>query len=140
MSATITPQQLLRTLPDEWPITIRLVGKKVTLFEVLRHLPGRRIVLHGQTLAGDVVLKLFEAKGKGQQEFLQELTAHQHCVAAGIAVPPIVQQAANQDDVNSISYTFLPSAKTLNEIPQDDVPLTALFQLFAQCHSAMCYQ
>lgn len=140
MSTTLTAQQLLRTLPHEWPASLRLAGKKFTLLGVLRHLPGRRIVLHGQTLAGDVVLKVFEAKGKGQQEFFQELAAHQHCVAAGIAVPPIVQQAANQDEVNSISYLFLPAAKTLNELPQSDLPLTKLFQLFAQCHLANCYQ
>lgn len=136
----MTPSHLLKHAPDSFPTELRLADKKYQLLAVLRHLSGRRIVLHANALAGEVVLKLFEPTGKGQQEFLREIAAHQYCVKAGIAVPDIVTQGAQQSGVNFISYAYLPAAETLNSLPFAQQPLTQLFSLFAHCHTAGCYQ
>ncbi|HCC80279.1 MAG TPA: hypothetical protein DEQ25_02825, partial [Methylophaga sp.] len=82
----LTAQSLLKELPAAFPIELELGGTKYQILSVLRFLAGRRIVLHASNDSGEFVLKLFAAQGKGQQEYQHELTAHQHCSQADIAV------------------------------------------------------
>lgn len=136
----LTAQNLLKELPDTFPVELELGGTKYQVLSVLRFLAGRRIVLHASNGSGEFVLKLFAAQGKGQQEYQRELKAHQHCTQADISVAPILQHADDQQGISFIVYAFLPKAVTLNALSEEAFPLTALFDLFGRCHQNQCYQ
>ena len=136
----LTAQSLLNELPAAFPVELELGGTQYQILSVLRFLAGRRIVLHTSNESGEFVLKLFAAQGKGQQEYQRELTAHQHCSQADIAVAPILQHADDQQGISFIIYAFLPKAVTLNALSEETCPLTALFDLFGRCHHYQCYQ
>lgn len=136
----VTAQTLLTELPSALSFELELGGATYQIQSVLRFLTGRRIVLHASNDSGEFVLKLFAAKGKGQQEYKRELAAHQHCMQADINVAPILQNAEDQQGVSFIVYAFLPKAVTLNALSEEEFPLTALFDLFGRCHQHQCYQ
>lgn len=136
----LTAQNLLKELPATFPVDLELGGTKYQILSVLRFMVGRRIVLHARNDSGEVVLKLFESTGKGQQEYQRELAAHQHCTEVDIAVAPILQHANAQQGISFIVYVFLPKAITLNSLTNEAFPLTALFALFGRCHQHHCYQ
>ncbi|MCC5796458.1 MAG: hypothetical protein JJU48_03935 [Methylophaga sp.] len=142
MTAALTARQLLQQ-PE--PVTqgrLQLANTDYEILASLRHLAGRRSTLQVRRVADEQlrVIKLFIAQGKGQQEFERELSAHDHCRSHNIAVADICQQLNAEQGISAIAYQYLPNARTVAQLDVVEQPITALFELFARCHQADCYQ
>lgn len=121
---------------------LQLADSEFEVLENLRHLAGRRSTLKVRRVTDGtlMVLKLFVATGKGQQEFERELAVHAHCRQHTIPVADICLQVSAHGGVSAIAYQFLPDARTFAELSFAEQPLQALMRMFADCHQAKCYQ
>ena len=142
MTALLTARQLLQQ-PE--PVTLgrlQLANIDYEILASLRHLAGRRSTLQVRRVVDDqlLVIKLFIADGKGQREFERELAAHGHCRSHNIAVADICQQLKADQGISAIAYQHLSDVKTVAQLDFAEQPITALFELFARCHQADCYQ
>lgn len=139
MIMTKAEQWLVTPLPG-LPALISFDATQYQVNEVMRLLPGRRVVLAVEGDNGAFILKLFKASGKGQKEYQRELKAHRYCHDRQINVPPIVASGSHQSQVSLILYKRIESEQTLQDSAIDSAPISALFELFARCHNAGCYQ
>lgn len=121
---------------------LHLADSTFEILTSLRHLAGRRSTLQVRRIADGqlLVLKLFVAEGKGQQEFERELTVHAHCRSHNIDVADLEMQKNTDQGVSTLAYQYLPEAKTLAQMDFAEQPIADLFALFARCHQADCYQ
>lgn len=142
MNTVLTASTLLKTAEPPSARPLQLADSRFEILASLRHLAGRRSTMQVRSVANGqmLVLKLFIAEGKGQQEFERELAAHSHCIAHNINVADIYLQINDYQGVSAIAYQYLPQARTLGKMTFSEQPIAALFALFAQCHQANCYQ
>lgn len=121
---------------------LQLANTEFEVLENLRHLAGRRSTLKVRRVSDGkpMVLKLFIANGKGQQEFERELAVYAHCRLHNIHVADICLQVSAHRGVSAIAYQLLPEAVTLAQLPFAEQLISELMLLFAECHQANCYQ
>lgn len=142
MTIVLTATNLLKKAEPTSAGQLQLDYSEFEILASLRHLAGRRSTLQVRRVADGqlLVLKLFRAEGKGQQEFEHELVAHKHCRTHNINVADICLQINDYQGVSAIAYQYLPQAKTLGQMSFAEQPLADLFALSARCHQANCYQ
>ncbi len=142
MTTVLTAISLLKKSQPTAAGQLQLADSEFEILTSLRHLAGRRSTLQARRVADGqmLVLKLFTAEGKGQQEFERELAAHKHCQRHNINVADICLQINAYQGVSAIAYQYLPQAITLGQMRFAEQPLADLFKLFARCHQATCYQ
>ena len=142
MTDVLTATSLLQKPEPTASGQLHLTNSTFEILTSLRHLAGRRSTLQVRRIADGqlLVLKLFVAQGKGQQEFERELTVHAHCRSHNIDVADIEMQINTDQGVSAIAYQYLPEAKTLAQMDFAEQPIADLFKLFARCHQADCLQ
>ncbi len=91
MTDVLTATSLLQKPEPTASGQLQLADSTFEILASLRHLAGRRSTLQVRRIADDqlLVLKLFVAQGKGQQEFERELAVHAHCRSHNIDVADI---------------------------------------------------
>lgn len=142
MTDVLTATSLLQKPEPTASGQLQLADSTFKVLASLRHLAGRRSTLLVRCIADGqlLVLKLFVAQGKGQQEFERELAVHAYCRSHHIDVADIEMQINTDQDVNAIAYQYLPKARTLAQMDFAEQPIADLFKLFACCHQADCLQ
>ena len=94
-----------------------------TCSQVLRLLPGKRLVLKANEGEQQLAIKLFASAQKGQREYNKELKGHALAKAAGVNVPDLVVSYAEASDYFAVAYEFLTdtesfSSETVGKKPQ----------------------
>lgn len=137
-----TPNSLLNHEAPAISGALHFNGQDYELLKTLRHLQGRRstLLVREKDSAELLVLKLFIASGKGQREFEHELSVHSYCCKHQIPVADIRSEINSDNGVSAIAYLYLPNATEISNMSFDTQPIDKLFELFATCHLAGCYQ
>lgn len=126
--------------PDA-PFTIDIDGKAYRCDQVLRWLPGRRLVVKASHDNDVWLLKLFAPGRRGRRELLREQQGYQRCRTAGIAVPELRLSSDRLAGCYAVAYDFINEARPFSLSPENLArQLRALLDLMAQCHMAGIYQ
>lgn len=134
-------RQFLAGKPVPAQFDIHVENELYQCEQVMRWLPGRRLVLkvrHHNTL---LLLKLFVPNKKGWRELSREQHGYRACIAAGVAVPLKKFISDNFAGCLAIAYDYLEDAEvfTLGN-KQQAQQVQALLQLMVQCHQGGIYQ
>lgn len=135
-------------------ITDFLAGKKVSgsfdihiegdiyqCDQVLRLLPGRRLVVKARHHGESLLLKLFVPNKKGWRELSREQHGYRLCKEAGISVPAEKMISDNFAGCLAVAYEFIEHAHPLNLSANNHVQqIQALLDLMVRCHQAGIYQ
>jgi tRNA A-37 threonylcarbamoyl transferase component Bud32 len=126
-----------RAVPERFDIEVD--GERYKCEQVLRWLPGRRLVLkvcHNNTA---LLLKLFIPNKKGWRELSREQHGYRACIAAGVAVPLKKFISDNFSGCLAIAYEYLEDAEVFS-LDAKAQQVQALLQLMVQCHVGGIYQ
>jgi tRNA A-37 threonylcarbamoyl transferase component Bud32 len=109
--------------------------------QVLRYLPGRRLVVKAEHNGQLLLLKLFKPNKKGRRELDREIKGYRACKQAGVAVPEQVLINENLAGCLAIGYTFVSDAKKFElALANDAERVKQLFELMILCHQKGIYQ
>ncbi|MTI63686.1 lipopolysaccharide kinase InaA family protein [Methylophaga sp.] len=134
-------KQFLAGKPVTEGFVLEVGGEKYHCEEILRWLPGRRLVVRALHHGDPLLLKLFAPNKKGWRELSHEQHGYKACKAAGVAVP--AEKFISDDFAGclAVAYEFIADAspfKLVNSNQAQMVP--ALLQLMVRCHQAGIYQ
>jgi tRNA A-37 threonylcarbamoyl transferase component Bud32 len=118
------------------------VSSVFTCSEVLRLLPGKRLVLKANKGDQQLAIKLFASAQKGQREHNQELKGHALAKAAGVNVPDLIASYTEASDYFAIAYDFLTdtelfSSETVRKKPQ---VVANIVEIIAKMHNHGIWQ
>ncbi len=99
------------------PFSLNLACGTLEATQMLRLLPGRRVVCRATCADTEVVAKLFihPNPAKRQRDYRRELDGHTRLRNAAITTPELLGHA-NCDDVNYILYRYIPASTNLGSI------------------------
>ncbi|WP_438971913.1 lipopolysaccharide kinase InaA family protein [Methylophaga sp.] len=109
--------------------------------QILRYLPGRRLVVRAESKGRSLLLKLFKPNKKGRRELAREINGYQACEKAGVPTPERLSISENIEGCLAIAYAFISDAKTF-EMPfsEHSDSIQKLIDLMLLCHQAGIYQ
>jgi tRNA A-37 threonylcarbamoyl transferase component Bud32 len=128
-----------KAVPAEFVIAVD--GERYQCEQVLRWLPGRRLVVKARHHNTTLLLKLFVPNKKGWRELSREQHGYRACKAAGVPVPTKKFLSDNFAGCLAIAYEYLEKAQvfTLGD-KQHSKQVQALLELMVQCHLGGIYQ
>ncbi|MFW5426804.1 MAG: lipopolysaccharide kinase InaA family protein [Methylophagaceae bacterium] len=104
--------------------------------EILRLLPGKRLVVKAENKGQQLVIKLFVKRKKGERELAREKRGYQLATQAGINVPDLVFATDNMRDYCAIAYRYLKNAKPFsNKKKTLSIHVDELLHLTATLHN-----
>lgn len=110
--------------------------------EVLRILPGKRLVLKAVKDRQNVLIKFFPPIPKGNRQYQAEVRGHALSVASGLNVSDLVLSYENIGEYYSVVYEFLDNAKPFSdrELWQSEDNIIKLFEMMVTMHKYGIYQ
>lgn len=136
-----TIQQFLAGDNVSAPFDILVNDELYQCEQVLRLLPGRRLVVKAWHKEIPLLLKLFVPSKKGWREMAREQHGYRLCRESGIAVPEEKLISDNFAGCLAVAYAFLNEARPFSLTAENhgrQVP--ALLKLMVACHQAGIYQ
>ncbi len=128
-----------KAVPGQFDINVD--GETYQCEQVLRWLPGRRLVIKTRHHNASLLLKLFVPNKKGWRELSREQHGYRTCMAAGVAVPLKKFLSDNFAGCLVIAYEYLEDAEVFTlDGKQQTQQVQALLQLMVQCHMGGIYQ
>jgi tRNA A-37 threonylcarbamoyl transferase component Bud32 len=123
------------------PFDLAINNSLYRCVEILRWLPGKRLVVKAQYEGESIVLKIFAKAMKGQRELNREYSGYQLARKAALNVPELQFISDENKDYCAIAYQFLEQAAPF----YDDRALLGqyvekLFYLVSTMHNAGIYQ
>lgn len=119
------------------PFDLVINNERYTCSEILRLLPGKRLVVKAKHNGQQLVIKLFVKRKKGERELAREQRGYQLATQAGVQVPQLVFATSDLQDYCAIAYRYLKKAKpftdkkkTLNMYVDDLLKFTAKLHNF----------
>lgn len=134
-------QQFLagKSVPEQFYIEVD--GERYQCEQVLRWLPGRRLVVKARHHNTTLLLKLFVPNKKGWRELSREQHGYRACIAAGVAVPFKKFLSDNFAGCLAIAYDYLEDAEVFSlGANQQAKQVQTLLQLMVRCHVGGVYQ
>ncbi len=123
------------------PFEIQVEDKTYYCLEVLRFLPGRRVVLRVRHQEQVMLLKLFAPNQKGRRELFREQHGYRSCMVAGVPVPQQLLSSDNFAGCLAVAYDFLPDAQSFSFTDENhESRLKTLLDLMVSCHQGGIYQ
>jgi len=123
------------------PFNLDINGKSYICSEILRFLPGKRIVVKAAFSGKSYVIKLFSNAKKGKRELKRELEGYRLTLKANINLPQLEFVSDDVEEYSAIAYEFLELAQPFNN---DESILTQyveqLLDLVFALHSRGIYQ
>ena len=105
--------------------------------EILRLLPGKRLVVKAQHNKQLLVIKLFVKSKNGDRELAREKRGYQLAVQADVKVAPLVFATDALEDYCAISYSYLDNSQPFANIKNTpSMHVGALLQLTAKIHNS----
>ncbi len=120
---------------------LEMEGEQYHCEQILRWLPGRRLVVRALHNGDPLLLKLFVPNKKGWRELSREQHGYKACKAAGVAVP--AEKLISDDFAGclAVAYEFIAEASPFNLESMNQAQMVpALLQLMVRCHQAGIYQ
>lgn len=128
-----------KKVPDSFDIDIG--GEHYHCEQVLRLLPGRRLVVKALHNGEVLLLKLFAPNKKGWQELSREQHGYRLCKEAGISVPAEKLISDKFACCLAVAYEFIDHAQSFSlSIHNHAQQVQALLKLMVRCHQAGIYQ
>ncbi len=128
-----------KTVPEEFVLEVD--GERYNCEQILRWLPGRRLVIKALHDGEPLLLKLFVPNKKGWRELSREQHGYKACKAAGVAVP--AEKLISDDFAGclAVAYEFIADACPFMLASYNQAQMVpALLQLMVRCHQAGIYQ
>jgi tRNA A-37 threonylcarbamoyl transferase component Bud32 len=123
------------------PFDLDINEKSYICSEVLRFLPGKRLVVKATFAGTSYVIKLFSNAKKGKRELKRELEGYRLALKANINLPQLEFVSDDVEAYSAIAYEFLELAQPFND---DESLLTQyveqLLDLVFALHSRGLYQ
>jgi hypothetical protein len=135
-------QQFLAGSEDiKAPFELYVEGQHYLCTDILRFLPGRRLVVKAEHNNLSLLLKLFVPSKKGWRELSREQHGYRACRAADVDVPQELFLSDNFAGCLAVAYQFLEEARpfSLQDVT-DEQATGALLDLMLKCHNAGIYQ
>jgi tRNA A-37 threonylcarbamoyl transferase component Bud32 len=134
-------KQFLAGKPVTERFELEVDGEQYYCEQVLRWLPGRRLVVRALHNGDPILLKLFAPNKKGWRELSREQQGYKACEAAGVAVP--AEKLISDDFAGclAVAYEFIADAEPFQLVSSNQAQMVpALLQLMVRCHQAGIYQ
>ena len=101
------------------PFDVVINTKRYTCSEILRLLPGKRLVVKAEYNGKQLVIKLFVKRKKGERELAREKRGYQLAKQAGVHVPKLVFATDDLQDYCAIAYRYLKKAKPFRKFSRN---------------------
>lgn len=134
-------KQFLAGKPVTEGFFLEVDGERYHCEQILRWLPGRRLVIKALHRGEPLLLKLFAPSKKGWRELSREQHGYKVCKAAGVAVP--TEKLISNDFAGclAVAYEFIADACPFELVSNNQAQMIpALLQLMVHCHQAGIYQ
>ncbi|MED5510012.1 MAG: lipopolysaccharide kinase InaA family protein [Pseudomonadota bacterium] len=134
-------KQFLAGKPVTEGFVLEVDGERYHCEQILRWLPGRRLVIKALHRGEPLLLKLFAPNKKGWRELSREQHGYKVCKAAGVAVP--TEKLISDDFAGclAVAYEFIADACPFELVSNNQAQMVpALLQLMVRCHQAGIYQ
>jgi tRNA A-37 threonylcarbamoyl transferase component Bud32 len=134
-------KQFLAGKPVTEGFVLEVDGERYHCEQILRWLPGRRLVIKALHRGEPLLLKLFAPSKKGWRELSREQHGYKVCKAAGVAVP--TEKLISDDFAGclAVAYEFIADACPFELVSNNQAQMVpALLQLMVRCHQAGIYQ
>jgi len=134
-------KQFLAGKPVTEGFVLEVDGERYHCEQILRWLPGRRLVIKALHRGEPLLLKLFAPSKKGWRELSREQHGYKVCKAAGVAVP--TEKLISDDFAGclAVAYEFIADASPFELVSNNQAQMVpALLQLMVRCHQAGIYQ
>lgn len=134
-------KQFLAGKPVTEGFVLEVDGERYHCEQILRWLPGRRLVIKALHHGEPLLLKLFAPSKKGWRELSREQHGYKVCKAAGVAVP--TEKLISDDFAGclAVAYEFIADACPFELESNNQAQMVpALLQLMVRCHQAGIYQ
>lgn len=134
-------KQFLAGKPVRGSFVLEVEGEQYYCEQVLRWLPGRRLVVRALHNGDPLLLKLFAPNKKGWRELSREQQGYKACKAAGVTVP--AEKLISDDFAGclAVAYEFIADARPFQLVSSNQAQMVpALLQLMVRCHQAGIYQ
>lgn len=134
-------KQFLAGKPVTEGFVLEVDGEQYHCEQILRWLPGRRLVIKALHHGEPLLVKLFAPNKKGWRELAREQHGYKACKAAGIAVP--LEKLISDDFAGclAVAYEFIADASPFKLVSTNQAQMVpALLQLMVRCHQAGIYQ
>lgn len=123
------------------PFDLNINGTPYCCSEVLRLLPGKRLVVKAENNGQFYVIKLFSNAQKGQRELKREQRGFERVNSAGVNTPELAFYNDNTAGCSLIAYAYLDSARAFKRDQKDIVQYKEpLVKLVTTLHNAGIYQ
>lgn len=118
------------------PFDVVINDERYECSEILRLLPGKRLVVKAENNGQQLVIKLFVKSKKGERELAREKRGYQLATQAGINVPLLVFATDTMPDYCAIAYRYLENAKPFtNKKKTLSMHVDELLHLTAKLHN-----
>lgn len=118
------------------PFDVVINTKRYTCSEILRLLPGKRLVVKAEYNGKQLVIKLFVKRKKGERELAREKRGYQLAKQAGVHVPKLVFATDDLQDYCAIAYRYLKKAKPFTDKKKTlNTYVDELLQFTAKLHN-----
>ncbi len=123
------------------PFNLTINGNIYACTEVLRLLPGKRLVVKAQNNHQQLVIKIFAVAKKGKRELARELRGYQLAIHSGVNVPELVFTVDDLAGCCAVAYHYIDNAKPFaSEKKALEKHVDSLLSLVATLHNYGIYQ
>jgi tRNA A-37 threonylcarbamoyl transferase component Bud32 len=123
------------------PFDLTINGKTYICTDVLRLLPGKRLVVKAKNDSQKLVIKLFSLSKKGKRELARENQGHQLATQAGVNLPELIFSVDEPAGCCAIAYQYIENAVPFpNKNKMLAKHVDELLHLVATLHNAGVFQ